>query len=97
MIHNHAISFNNTIGQCKEDGDSMHFVDEGTVTYSHKEPAEITKVLTKHYTTIARYMAANKFVINNNKMMVMAPRRLADRGKEVSIQAGEFNITPSKN
>ena len=99
VIHNHVVSFNRPTGHCKEDGDSVHFVDDGTVTFAHKEPAVISQVLTEHYSTIAKYMAANKFVINDDKthLLVMAPRRLAERRKEVSVTAGQFIIKPSES
>ena len=44
-------------------------------------------------------MAANKFVINDDKthLLVMTPRRLTERRKEVSIRAGQFNIKPSES
>ena len=98
-IHNHEVSFNRTTGHCKENGDSIHFVDDGIVTFAHKEPAVIIQVLTEHYNTIAKYMAANKFVINDDKthLLVMAPRRLAERRKKVSIQARHFIIKPSES
>ena len=99
VIHSHPVNFRNPTGHCTEDGDSVHFVDDGTVIYSNQDPAVISRVLTNHYTTISNYMAANKFVINADKthLLVMAPRRLAARREEVEIQAGEFLIKPSES
>ena len=92
VIHNHSVSFDNPTGHCQEDGDSVHFVDDGTVSFSHKDPAVISEVLTNHYTNFSKYMATNKFVINDDKthLRVMAPRRIAERRHKVSIKAGNF-------
>ena len=98
VIHDHKVQFESPTGHCQEDGDSVHFVDDGTVIFSHQDPASISQVLSSHYKKIAEYMAANKLVINDEKthLMVMAPRRLAGRRDEVLVQAGEFIITPSE-
>ena len=74
-------------------------MDDGTVIYSHKDPEVISQVLTNHYKKISNYMAANKFVINEEKthLLVMAPHRLSARREEVTIQAGEFTINPSES
>ena len=99
VIHNHPVSYKTPTGHCKEDGDSVHFVDDGTVIYSHRNPAVISQVLTNHYSTISNYMAANKFAINPDKthLLVMAPRRLEARREEITIKAGEFIIRPSES
>ena len=99
IIHNHPVSYKTPTGHCAEDGDSVHFVDDGTIIYSHKDPAVLSEVLSSHYNTISSYMASNKFVINAEKthLLVMAPRRLAARREEVTIKAGEFTIKPSES
>ena len=50
-------------------------------------------------TPIADYMAANKLVNNPDKthLMVMAPRRLAEKRKDVAIHAGNFIVTPTES
>ena len=99
VIHSHEVNYNIPTGHCQEDGDSIHFVDDGTVLYSHSEPEAISRKLTEHYTVIADYMAANKFVINADKthLMVMAPRRMAGRRGEVNVRAGEYVIKPTES
>ena len=74
-------------------------MDDGTVIYSNEDPVMISQVLTSHYSKIADYMAANKLVINADKthLMVMAPRRMAGRRGEVSVNAGEFVIQPEES
>ena len=93
------LSNKNPTGHCKEDGESIHFVDDGTVTFSHHNPEVVSRVLTSHYAAIADYMAANKLVINDDKthLMVMAPTKLEDKRKEVLIQAGNFTIKPTES
>ena len=99
VIHNHAVRYEDPMGHCQEDGDSIHFVDDGTVAFAHKDPEVISRVLTSHYAIIADYMAANKLVNNPDKthLMVMAPRRLAEKRKDVAIQAGNFIVAPTES
>ena len=99
VIHGHPVNFNSPTGHCQEDGDSVHFVDDGTVSFSHRDPAVIKNVLSSHYAAISNYMSANKLVINPDKthLMVMAPRRMAASRREVTVQAGEFTIKPSES
>ena len=99
VIHEHEINYDKATGHCQEDGDSIHFVDDGTVLFSHRDPDVISEKLTGHYSAIEDYMAANKLVINADKthVMVMAPRRLASRRDEVVVKAGPFNIKPSES
>ena len=98
VIHSHPVRYDQPIGHCEKDGDSVHFVDDGTVIYSSSDPAIISQKLSSHYKNIADYMAANKFVINADKthLMVMAPRRLARRRPEVELVAGDYRIRPSE-
>ena len=98
-IHSHPVDYKLPSGHCEEDGDSIHFVDDGTVSFSHKDPAVIKQVLSSHFTTISEYMASNKLVINPDKthLLVMAPRRLAARREEITLQAGEYTITPTES
>ena len=99
VIHSHPVYYDEPTGHCEDDGDSIHFVDDSTVIFSSSNPAIINNKLTSHYRAIADYMAANKFVINDDKthVMVMAPRRLAARRSEVEIVAGHFTIKPSES
>ena len=98
VIHSHPVRYDQPIGHCEKDGDSVHFVDDGTVIYSSSDPAIISQKLSSHYKNIADYMAANKFVINADKthLMVMAPRKLARRRPEVELVAGDYRIRPSE-
>ena len=74
-------------------------MDDSTVIYSSCNPAIISSKLTNHYKNISEYMAANKFVINDDKthLMVMAPRRLAGQRSEVKIVAGDYTIKSSES
>jgi hypothetical protein len=85
VIHSHPVRYEEPTGHCDDDGDSIHFVDDSTVTYSSNNPVDISNKLSAHYRAISEYMAANKFVINDDKthLMVMAPRRLAVQRAEV--------------
>ena len=71
VIHEHEINYDKATGHCQEDGDSIHFVDDGTVLFSHRDPDVISEKLTGHYSAIEDYMAANKLVINADKTHVM--------------------------
>ena len=99
VIHSHPVPYDEPTGHCEEDGDSVHFVDDGTVIFSSNNPAIINKKLTAHHSAISDYMAANKFVINDDKthLMVMAPRRLAGQRSEIKVVAGDYVIKPSES
>ena len=99
VIHSHPVLYEEPTGHCNKDGDSIHFVDDSTITYASDDPAAISDKLSAHYRDISDYMAANKFVINADKthLLVMAPRRLAARRGEVQLKAGNFTIKPSES
>ena len=93
------MSYSTPTGHCAEDGDSIYFVDDGTVIYSHKDTEVISQVISNHYKTITNYMATNKFAVNYDKthLLVMASRRLSARREAITIKAGEFTIKPSES
>ena len=54
--------------------------------------------LTSQYKTISNYMAANRLFINADKthLIVMGTKETSKRRKEVSLQAGQHVIVPTR-
>ena len=73
------------------------YVDDGAYSYSHKEAAVVSEVLTNKYNKLEGWMNANKLVINADKthLMIMASRGNTTR-KDVTIKAGSYTIQPSE-
>ena len=90
-IHSHKVEFENPVVHCKEDGEMVNFVDDGTVYYADKNPEVVSQKLSDHYSVIEEYMNANKLVINSDKthLIVIAGRgSRAARRMEVQVAAG---------
>ena len=47
------------------------FVDNATASYSHKDPAVVTKVIKKNFTAIETYMNGNKLKVNSDKTQLL--------------------------
>ena len=58
----------------------------------------LSSTLTAQYKTISTYMAANKLVINADKthLIVMGTKATARRREEVTLQADQHAIIPSR-
>ena len=82
-----------------ECGELVGYVDDGAKTFSHREPAVLSRVLTEKYTLLETWMNANKLVINQDKthLMVMGSKKTANLRQHVSMQAGAFVIKPTES
>ena len=74
-IHDHlgdGNSFYNV--HCNSCGGVCSFADDSTVTISRSDSAELVNLVDKKYKDIARYMNANKLVLNSDKthLLLMA-------------------------
>ena len=78
-------------GDC---GDMVGYVDDGAYSYAHEDPAVLSQVLTRKYSLIEDWINGNKLVINPDKthLMVMGPKKISEKRKQVSIQADPYNI-----
>ena len=61
--------------------------------------AQLSSRLTDQYSIISEYMAANRLVINSDKthLVVMGTKATAKHRGEVTVQAGQHTITPSRS
>ena len=73
------------------------YVDDGAFTYSHRDPAVLSQVLTRKYTMLEDWMSSNKLVVNQDKthLLVMGTKKMAAKRNEVSMRSGQFTIKPS--
>ena len=74
-VHDHlgdGTSFYNI--HCNSCGGICSFADDSTLTISRSDPEELSPLIEKKYKDIARYMNANKLVLNSDKthLLVMA-------------------------
>ena len=98
VIHSHSVNHKEPMTYCKDDGNMVNFVDDGTAYISNKNPQIVSDKLDDHYRKIERYMHSNKLVINSDKthLLVMAGRgAVSARRMEVQVQAGPDLIKQS--
>ena len=76
----------------------MCYVDDGTYSVGHTDPATLSGTLSSQYRKISEYMVANKLVINDDKthLLVLGTKKTAAQRATVSLQAGNHTINPSK-
>ena len=98
LVHDHSISHKSPVPYCKSCGSTVCYVDDCTFSYGHSHPATLSEKLTAQYKIIAEYMAANKLVINSDKthLVVMGTRATTKYRAEVTIQAGQHIIKPTR-
>ena len=62
-------------GDC---GDMVGYVDDGAYSYAHKDPAVLSRVLTRKYSMFEDWMNGNKLVVNQDKthLMVMGTKKM---------------------
>ena len=82
-------------GDC---GELVGYVDDGAYSYAHYDPGTLSRVLTRKFKHIEDWVNDNKLVINTDKthLLVMGPKKIDNRRKEVEIQAGPFTIKPTE-
>ena len=98
LVHDHPVDYQAPQPYCPECGSTVCYVDDCTYSHGDKDPARLSHTLTIQYKKIAGYMAANKLVINADKthLLVMGTKATAARRHEVTLQAGEHLIRPTK-
>ena len=100
IIHSHSVNYKEPITNCKEDGEMVNFVDDGTVYVAEKDPQTVSDKLGEQYSKIEQYMHANKLVINSDKthLLVMAGQgSISAKRMEVQVRAGPDTIEQSSN
>ena len=73
--HDHLAEGNSFFNvHCSSCGGICSFADDSTLTISRKNPEELDDIIDKKYKDIARYMTANKLVLNSDKthLLIMA-------------------------
>ena len=99
LVHNHDINFEDSQPYCPECGSTVCYVDDGTYSVGHQDPAILSCKLSDQYKKIEEYMSANKLVINGNKthLVIMGTEATAAKRGEVKLQAGQHTILPSSS
>ena len=97
LVHDHPVSYQDPQPACAPCGSTVCYVDDGTYSVGHSDPAILSQKLSHQYGTIADYMAANKLVINGDKthLVVMGTRHTAAKRADVRLEAGPHIIQPS--
>ena len=72
------------------------YVDDGAYSYADKDPAVLSRELTRKYSMFEDWMNGNKLVVNQDKthVMVMGTKKMSENRKLVSMKAGDFTIHP---
>ena len=72
-------------------------MDDGAYS-SHYDPGILSAVLTRKFKLIEDWVNDNKLVINADKthLLVLGPKKIENRRREVEIQAGPYRIKPSE-
>ena len=91
-------TYKSPVPYCQPCGSTVCYVDDCTFSYGHSHPVPLSEKLTAQYKIIAEYMTANKLVINSDKthLVVMGTRATAKHRAEVTIQAGQHMIRPTR-
>ena len=81
-------------GDC---GELVGYVDDGAYSYAHYDPDILSSVLTRKFKLIEDWVNDNRLVINADKthLLVLGPKKIENRRKEVKIQAGPYSIKPT--
>ena len=74
------------------------YVDDGAYSYAHSDPTTLSEVLTRKFKLLEELINGNRLVINSDKthLMVLGPKKISNRRKEVCIQAGPYTIKPTE-
>ena len=85
--------------QCGPCGSLVNYVDDGTYTFTNKDPNMLSTVLTNKYKVIEEYMVGNKLVINADKthLIVMGSKKHENVRQTVQLIAGQHRILPSES
>jgi hypothetical protein len=95
--HEQPLSYKQPNMHCDPCGSLVNYVDDGTYTFSHRDPIMLSNMLTQKYKIIEQYMVANRLVINSDKthLVVMASKKNEAARQTVELRAGQFTILPS--
>ena len=112
VIHDHVIDAEDLHRGCGQEaqrqadlrrevsgcGDMVGYVDDGAYSYADKDPAVLSRVLTRKYSMFEDWMNGNKLVVNQDKthVMVMGTKKMSENRKLVSMTAGDFIIHPTE-
>ena len=93
LIHSHPTHFEEPESFCDDCGGLVCYVDDGTYSVGHKNPAILSDMLSSQYQTISNYMVSNKLVINDDKTNLMVLGNKANRLErgQVELQAGNHS------
>ena len=82
-------------GDC---GDMIGYVDDGAYSYAHSDSTTLSEFLTRKFKLLEELINGNRLVINSDKthLMVLGPKKISNRRKEVCIQAGPYTIKPTE-
>ena len=96
--HEKPLSYKQPNTHCTPCGGLVNYVDDGTYTYTNKDPDVLSEVLTDKYKIIEQYMVSNKLVINGDKthLVVMGTRKMEAARRSVELIAGQHTIRPSE-
>ena len=61
--HEQPLSYKQPTAHCESCGSLVNYVDDGTYTFSHKDPVVLSAMLSSKYKVIEQYMMSNKLVI----------------------------------
>ena len=83
-------------GDC---GELVGYVDDGAYSYAHADPVILSRVLTRKFQLLENWVSDNKLVINPDKthLLVMGPKKIENKRKEVEIQAGPLSQLTQRN
>ena len=98
LVHHHQVSVSRPAPYCHPCGGTVCYVDDSTYSLARSDPAALSGALTDQYQSIARYMSANRLVINDEKthLLVLGSKAMKDKRDRVIMEAGNHTILPSK-
>ena len=98
LVHHHQVSVSRPAPYCHPCGGTVCYVDDSTYSLARSDPAALSGALTDQYQSIARYMSANRLVINDEKthLLVLGSKAMKDKRDRVIMEAGSHTILPSK-
>ena len=98
LPHIHPVSTSHPTPYCHECGGTVSYVDDSTFSFAHLDPEVMSSTLTCQYKVIAKYMAANKLVINDDKthLLVLGTKKMDEKRMRVNMRAGNHTIVISK-
>ena len=99
LVHDHHVSINNPKTYCNNCGSTVSFMDDNTNSVGCNTPEELSSKLSQQFQVISDYMNTNHLIINSDKthLVVMCKRNMKEKRNQVSVNSGNFVITPSRS